>query len=537
MRVGVDFDNTLACYDGVFHQAALEKGLIPQSLPASKNSVRDYLRRAGREPSWTKLQGLVYGKRMGEVAPFPGTLEFFKLCRERGLELFIISHKTRQPSRGEACDLVAAALAWLKAKGFLNPERGGIESSRVYFEPSKLEKLERISRLACDVFVDDLPEFLAEPEFPAGTRKILFDPGEECVAGSFWTARSWAEIGGRLLAPAEAESPAYLSVEAGLGELLSLSPLLGGANNQVFRLRACGGSALLKAYFRDGPEGRDRLGAEFAFCRYAWSRGARRAPKPLACDSERGLGLYEWIEGCKLKAGEPQEAAVEEALAFLEDLNRDRSEDLDLPEAAEACFTLRAHLDAVEGRLERLRRLAPSGELDGRCLAFVQGEIWPRWQEERRRAEAESLSDDRGLDEPLAREDRILSPSDFGFHNALLSAEGRMRFFDFEYAGWDDPAKLVCDFFCQPAVPAAPELLPIFSERVAALTAHPGLQLKRFERLAGVYRLKWVGILLNDFLPQAGRRRRFALGAAAEAERKAEQLDKARLALEGAAKA
>ena len=27
-------------------------------------------------------------------------------------------------------------------------------------------------------------------------------------------------------------------------------------------------------------------------------------------------------------------------------------------------------------------------------------------------------------------------------------------FIDFEYAGWDDPSKLICDFFCQPAVKA-----------------------------------------------------------------------------------
>ena len=41
----------------------------------------------------------------------------------------------------------------------------------------------------------------------------------------------------------------------------------------------------------------------------------------------------------------------------------------------------------------------------------------------------------------LPKETRCLSPSDFGFHNALLEATGKLRFVDFEYAGWDDPAK------------------------------------------------------------------------------------------------
>src|SRR6185503_11886129 len=46
-----------------------------------------------------------------------------------------------------------------------------------------------------------------------------------------------------------------------------------------------------------------------------------------------------------------------------------------------------------------------------------------------------------------------LSPSDFGYHNAVLADDETVRFFDFEYAGWDDPAKLVCDFFNQVEVP------------------------------------------------------------------------------------
>ena len=34
---------------------ALERGLIPTSLPATKQSVRDYLRAANREQEWTEL--------------------------------------------------------------------------------------------------------------------------------------------------------------------------------------------------------------------------------------------------------------------------------------------------------------------------------------------------------------------------------------------------------------------------------------------------------------------------------------------------
>jgi len=39
MRIGVDFDNTVICYDKVFHAAAVEKGLIPGGPPWGKEKA------------------------------------------------------------------------------------------------------------------------------------------------------------------------------------------------------------------------------------------------------------------------------------------------------------------------------------------------------------------------------------------------------------------------------------------------------------------------------------------------------------------
>ena len=44
---------------------------------------------------------------------------------------------------------------------------------------------------------------------------------------------------------------------------------------------------------------------------------------------------------------------------------------------------------------------------------------------------------------------KILSPSDVGFHN-ILRIKNKLYFHDFEYAGWDDPYKLVVDILIQP---------------------------------------------------------------------------------------
>jgi hypothetical protein len=179
MRIGIDFDNTIACYDGVFHAAALERGLVPADLARDKNSVRDHLNGSGRKDDFTELQGYVYGARMDLVSPFPGFAEFIGVAQGAGHELFIVSHKTRHPILGAKHDMHAAARSFLEDRGLIGEGVSRIDPAKVFFELTKEEKVARATSLGCDVFIDDLPEILAMPGFPESIRKILFDPDNQ----------------------------------------------------------------------------------------------------------------------------------------------------------------------------------------------------------------------------------------------------------------------------------------------------------------------------------------------------------------------
>jgi hypothetical protein len=174
MRIGIDFDNTIAKYDGVFHRAAIERGLIPHDLPPSKNSVRDYLNGSGRKDDFTELQGYVYGSRMDLVSLYSGIAEFLAAARSDGHELFVVSHKTRYPILGPRYDMHAAAQNFLAAQGLIGAN--GVSAESVFFCEGKDEKVARINELGLSVFVDDLPEILTMPAFPASVRALLFDP-------------------------------------------------------------------------------------------------------------------------------------------------------------------------------------------------------------------------------------------------------------------------------------------------------------------------------------------------------------------------
>lgn len=195
MIIGVDFDNTIVCYDQLFHRVACEQGLIPADLPTTKGAVCDYLRRNGHEAAWTAMQGSVYGARIGDAAPFPGVVDFFATCVRQGRPIVIISHKTRYPFLGPAYDLHQAAQAWLERNGFYDLAKIGLGRQHVYFELTKAAKLARIASAGCTLFIDDLPEFLAEPDFPAHVERLLFAPTQPTAAPlPFQHATSWAEL-------------------------------------------------------------------------------------------------------------------------------------------------------------------------------------------------------------------------------------------------------------------------------------------------------------------------------------------------------
>jgi hypothetical protein len=174
LTIGVDFDNTIVCYDGLFHRLACEQGLITALVPARKEDVRDYLRARGKEDVWTELQGFVYGARMDEAIAFPGVLEFFAEARKRAIDVYVISHKTRYPYRGEQYDLHAAARCWLELNGFFDMCGIGLSPDRVFFEESRFAKVERIVQQRCTHFIDDMPELFQEASFPEKTKRVLF---------------------------------------------------------------------------------------------------------------------------------------------------------------------------------------------------------------------------------------------------------------------------------------------------------------------------------------------------------------------------
>jgi thiamine kinase-like enzyme len=95
-----------------------------------------------------------------------------------------------------------------------------------------------------------------------------------------------------------------------------------------------------------------------------------------------------------------------------------------------------------------------------------------------------------------------MSPSDFGSHNAIKEDSGRIMFIDFEYFGWDDPVKLISDFYWHPGMNLSRELKAKWINLVKDIFKSDVSYELRLSAYLPLYALKWCLILLNEFLPE-----------------------------------
>ena len=317
---------------------------------------------------------------------------------------------------------------------------------------------------------------------------------------------------------------------AGRPDTFQLLPLKGGANNRVFKIKSDGSALMLKLYFQHPEDPRDRLGAEYAFTWFAWKLGIHTVPQPIARDEHGRMALYEFIEGRSFEHGQVGETEVRAALVFLQKINNhnDSAPTGQLPEASDACFSISDHLGSVQRRIDLLKSLTPAGEHGEEAIEFVREYLLPEWDVQMERLRQAIAVEGFDPDQPVRRNERVLSPSDFGFHNAIREKDGGIRFIDFEYAGWDDPVKVVCDFFSQPEIPAPMEFLALFAEGFFEGLPRRDYHQRRLEMLLQLYRLKWCCIILNEYLPLAAERRSFSRNEECLGLHRKRQLEKAK---------
>ena len=314
--------------------------------------------------------------------------------------------------------------------------------------------------------------------------------------------------------------------QALVGDAVEVSRLVtGGRNSRIWRVASGERAFALKQYPSRRGDPRDRLTTEVGALRLMERYRIDKVPRVLGVDSEHGYALLSWIDGSEV--AQVSDADIDAAIVFLTAIHGLRAAPwaAEQPLAAEACLCGHEIEQQIEERLTRLRDAACD---DHELIDFVDTFVAPRLAVESPKALHAVTSAGLAFDAELPQEWRSLVPSDFGFHNSLRRPDGSLAFLDFEYFGWDDPVKLTADILLHPGRPLLPPQCRRFRRAATRLYGGDPAFAHRLSAYLPLFGLRWVLILLNEFIPERWQRRVLAGEAGSWNGVKARQLASAR---------
>ena len=294
--------------------------------------------------------------------------------------------------------------------------------------------------------------------------------------------------------------------------------------NKTYLISTLEKKYLAKFYFSSPKDSRTRLSNEFSFLEYLKEIGIKNVPQPVIKSDLYNLGIYEFLEGRSFSSSDLNEDSILSAASFFSSINNNEfignARQLDF--ASEAFLDLDKPIQQIDERIETLKASTKqqSQSMEASKFLIDLQNVWG------------NLKLDLRLNRDFIMQNNALcvSPSDFGFHNTLVK-NGQLFFVDFEYAGKDDPAKFIADFFIQPEIKVDIGYIQLFADKALDFSDNKEIIISRAIKLLPMFQVKWCCIIMNEFLPETAERRVFSNPELDIQESKYKQLEKAKALL------
>ncbi len=275
-----------------------------------------------------------------------------------------------------------------------------------------------------------------------------------------------------------------------------ISRLNQGRNSSLFKVNTANQKYALKIYPENFVNKRNRIKSELDFLIFLKKNKFTTVPEPILWDKKNKWLLLSWINGEKILS--PTKLHCKLLINFLQDIQLYKKSNFanNISNASEACFQLEEHINHVKFRVKFLldNLMQPSNfniKISPEIISFIEdlsNQIKIIERKEIIKINTKMIVE------------KVLSPSDVGFHNTLID-DNIMNFIDFEYAGWDDPSKMISDLILQPDYN-----IPIENIKVLNVFFHvkflPDDFQVRIPIMLKLYRIKWIIIMLNPLLKE-----------------------------------
>jgi hypothetical protein len=490
IRIGIDFDNTIANYDRLFSAVAkklkinldkypLKKELIKKEIFKNKNGLR----------IWQKLQGKVYGEFISGAKIFEGVRKFIVHCNIKKYELFIVSHKTRFGHYDKKkFSLRDEALQWMQSQNIIGKNLDNIKKENIFFFSTRKKKIQFIKKLKLNFFIDDLSEVLLDKNFPKNTKKILLS---ENFHKNLICAQNWFHIDKIINKKWSNQNIKKLSCFLlSTRNITDVKKIYSGINSQVYRFNNLKKKIVLKIYPSKDKQLLKRIQTEVKALIFL-NKKKLLVPKIYQCFDDFNCCFFLFCEG--KKNFRINSHLIDQACSFIKKLFK-LSKEKKIPlflNAKEACFSPSQICLQIEKKLNFLLNIKKK-----KLNIFLIKKFKKFYDKNKQRSILELNSQ---FNKKIKSSNKILSPSDFGFHNTILNKD-ELYFIDFEYFGWDDSIKLICDFYWHPGNKINKTLKIYFLNKMIKFFSK---KYKNFEKrlniLLPLYGLRWILIMLNCF--------------------------------------
>jgi len=274
----------------------------------------------------------------------------------------------------------------------------------------------------------------------------------------------------------------------------SLTKIKGGKNNQLWLFDEISNDNtkiqefVVKIFF----EKTSAFDREFYF--YQYFRNLDLPLPDLIHSLENNYIIFSHIENDKKNLINLAQFVSESSLFFNKINNYYKTNNAYKLNAKDAFFSVFDQIDNIENKIIKLIECSKTlNEIQ----SFLKS-VYSLWNKLKIQIEDAYIKKYYDITKHFSHSELCVSPSDFGMHNSIYN-DKKFYFIDFEYAGMDDPAKMICDFFHQPQFKIELGFYDKFVDKsLQSFSVEDKDKIVyRSKLMFFAYSIKWISITLN----------------------------------------
>ena len=291
---------------------------------------------------------------------------------------------------------------------------------------------------------------------------------------------------------------------------MKIQTIVSGKNNLVRKVYFKNKKYIYKKYIKNNTNGikYSRYNSETSFIKFLRKKNIKNLPSIIKTNPKTQENLFNFIEGKKIEKITKKD--ILQCINFIKKINKNIFDNrvTKYKKATEACLSIDSHIETAQRRIKMLSITRGKNGIYKKAAFFVKKTLQKKLVEIKKIVFKTYSKKDAA--KKLEKKKLILSPSDFGFHN-VIKKNSKLFFFDFEYAGMDDPVKLISDFICQPDHKLSKKQSLFFYKNILKIFSDRHEINRRFNAVIHIHRIKWCCVILSEILNKKYfERRKFA---------------------------